>query len=44
MIDVVIDAITREDKVMAEKIFYERKENYLKLDCYRDENSIYYWK
>lgn len=36
--------IVESDKVMAEKFFYERKENYLKLDCYRDENGIYYWK
>ncbi len=36
--------IVESDKVMAQKFFYERKENYLKLDCYRDENGKYYWK
>ncbi len=36
--------IVESDKVMAQKFFYEKKENYLKLDCYRDENGKYYWK
>lgn len=36
--------IIESDKVMAQKFFYERQENYLKLDCYRDESGKYYWK
>lgn len=38
------NSIVESDKVMTQKFFYERKENYLKLDCYRDTNGKYYWK
>lgn len=36
--------IVESDKVMTETFFYQRKENYLKLDCYREDNGNYYWK
>lgn len=36
--------IVESDKIMTETFFYKRKENYLKLDCYREDNGNYYWK
>lgn len=36
--------IVESDKVMIEKFFYERKENYLKLDCDKNQDGKYYWK
>lgn len=36
--------IVESDQLMIKKFFYERNENYLKLDCYRDEQGQYYWK
>ena len=36
--------IVESDKVMVQKFFYERKENYLKLDCDKNEEGQYYWR
>lgn len=38
------DIIIESDKVMIENFYYNNKTNYLKLDCYRDENGKYFWK
>jgi len=38
------DAIIESDKVMIGKFYYNKTENYLKLDCDRDENGKYFWK
>lgn len=36
--------IVESDKVMIDTFYYKRDVNYLKLDCYRDENGKYFWK
>ena len=36
--------IVESDKVMVEKFFYDRKENYIKFDCDKDKEGKYYWK
>lgn len=32
------------DKVLLNKFYTMKQENYIKLDCYRKENGEYYWK
>lgn len=36
--------IIESDKIFIDKFYINRLERYLKLDCYKDNNSNYYWK
>lgn len=36
--------IIESDKRFIEEFYINRKENYLKMDCYRNENGEYFWK
>ena len=36
--------IIQSDKVMINNFYYQKKENYLKLDCDRDKEGKYFWK
>ncbi len=36
--------IIESDKVFINKFYIDKNENYLKMDCYRNENGDYYWK
>ena len=38
------DFIIESDKIMIEQFYYNKQMNYIKLDCYRDENGKYFWK
>lgn len=38
------DDIIQSDKVMINNFYYQKKENYLKLDCDRDKEGKYFWK
>lgn len=38
------ETIIESDKVMINNFYYNKTENYLKLDCDRDENGKYFWK
>ncbi len=36
--------IIESDKVFIEKFYINKSKEYLKLDCYKDNNGNYYWK
>lgn len=36
--------IVESDKIMIQEFYYGKEKNYLKLDCYREENGKYFWK
>lgn len=36
--------IVESDKMFIEEFYIKKSKNYLKLDCYRDNNGEYYWK
>lgn len=38
------DVIIESDKIMIDNFYYNNSVNYLKLDCYTDENGKYFWK
>lgn len=38
------DVIIESDKIMINNFYYNNSVNYLKLDCYIDENGKYFWK
>lgn len=38
------NSIIESDKIMIKNFYNDKKTNYIKLDCYRDENGIYFWK
>lgn len=38
------DEIIESDKVFIEKFYINKSDEYLKLDCYKDNNGNYYWK
>lgn len=38
------DSIIESDKVMINEFYYNKKKNYLKLDCDKNENGEYFWK
>lgn len=38
------NSIIESDKVMIDTFYYNKKKNYLKLDCDKDENGKYFWK
>lgn len=38
------NSIISSDKVMINNFYYNKNMNYIKLDCYRDENGKYFWK
>ena len=42
----IIDAdnIIGSDKVFIEKFYIKNNENYLKIDCYRNDSGEYFWK
>lgn len=42
----IIDSkdMIESDKVFIEKFYINNSENYLKMDCYRDDNGEYYWE
>ena len=42
----IIDAdnIIGSDKVFIEKFYIKNNENYLKMDCYRNDSGEYFWK
>lgn len=37
------DSIIESDKLMIDNFYYNNKNNYLKLDCDRDQNGKYFW-
>lgn len=36
--------IIESDKIMIKNFYTDKKVNYIKLDCYRDEEGNYFWK
>lgn len=36
--------IIESDKIFIEKFYVNKSKEYLKLDCYKDNNGNYYWK
>ncbi len=38
------DSIIESDKIMIKTFYNDKDSNYIKLDCYRDENGKYFWK
>lgn len=38
------NAIVESDKVMIDTFYNNKERNYIKLDCYKDEKGIYFWK
>lgn len=38
------DDIIESDKVMINNFYYQKAQNYLKLDCDRDKEGKYFWK
>lgn len=38
------DDIIQSDKIFIDEFYFKRTKNYLKLDCYKDDNGNYYWK
>ena len=38
------NSIIESDKVMINSFYNNRKSNYIKLDCYRDQLGKYFWK
>ncbi len=37
------DSIIESDKKFIEEFYIKKEANYLKMDCYRNENGEYYW-
>lgn len=38
------DSIIESDKIMIKSFYNNKEENYIKLDCYKDEDGKYFWK
>ncbi len=36
--------VIESDLLFIKEFYKEKNNNYLKLDCYRDDNGKYYWK